>query len=103
MLVGVLFLFIFFIKMALTLASVFSVIDKKTSNSVIMQLEHETENGKEHPSKDTFKDKKASDENFVSVFEYRHIVIETNVLHNLEKSLYKQVYHPVIPTPPPNA
>jgi hypothetical protein len=100
--VVVLFMSIFVIKMAISLAPVFLCLDNKTVSAVIMQLEHESKNEKEDPDKETLKEKKFFDENFNHLVVYRPFIVETNILHNLEDSLYQQVYHPVVPTPPPN-
>lgn len=68
-----------------------------------MQLENETKNEKEDPEKDAFKEKQIFDETYLNFTVYRPFITETNILHNQENSLYTQVYHPVVPTPPPNA
>ncbi|GGH16119.1 hypothetical protein GCM10007352_25310 [Mucilaginibacter phyllosphaerae] len=89
--------------MAISVTPVFLCLDNKTVRAVIMQLEHETKNEKEDPEKDAFKEKKFYDENFFThLIVYRPFIVETNILHNQENSLYRQVYHPVVPTPPPN-
>lgn len=89
--------------MGISLAPLFSSIDSKTAAAVIMQLEQETKGDKDDLSKDTLKEKKAFDDQLLISFEHQHYIIELNVLYNLEKSLYIQTYHPVVPTPPPNA
>ena len=101
--IAALFMGIFIVKMIISIASVFLCMDNKTVRAVIMQLEHESKNEKEDPEKAAFKEKKFFDENVNHLTVYRPMVVENNILHNLEKSLYKQVYHPVVPTPPPNA
>ena len=97
-----LFISIFLIKMAISIAPVFLELNKKTVNAVILQQELETKSDKEDPGKDALKEKKFFDEDFTSLIEHKPLVVEINVLHNLENSLYIQVYHPVVPTPPPN-
>ncbi|MFD0792567.1 hypothetical protein ACFQZX_03000 [Mucilaginibacter litoreus] len=97
-----LFLGIFVAKMVISVAPVFLCLDNKTVRAVIMQLEHETKNEKEDPEKDAFKEKKVFDEDLNHLTIYRPFIAETNILHNQERSLYQQVYHPVVPTPPPN-
>jgi len=97
-----LFINVFVIKMAIAIAPAFLDLNKKTANTVVLQLELETKNDKEDPSKDSLKEKKFFDEYFTCLQEYKVLVVEFNRLHNLENSLYKQVYHPTIPTPPPN-
>lgn len=99
----ILFMFIFMTKMFISVAPVFMSLNNKTVNAAITQLEQETKGEKDSPEKDTSKDKKFCDEDFmVFTFEHLTIVEENNILHNQEKSLYTQVYHPVVPTPPPN-
>ena len=101
-LVSIVLLSVFFIKMSISLAPLFSFLDSETAHAVIMQLEQETKSEKEGADKDAFKEKKAFDEQLMVFFEYRPFIIETNILHNLENSLYIQEYHAVVPTPPPN-
>ncbi|MDB5024780.1 MAG: hypothetical protein JWP78_2535 [Mucilaginibacter sp.] len=98
-----LFLVIFLSKMAISLAPLFSLLNSKITASVIMQLEHETKTDKEEQGKDMFKEKKLNDDQLLSFFEYNSLSNEMKVLHALENSLYIQTYHPVVPTPPPNA
>ncbi|WDF54787.1 hypothetical protein [Mucilaginibacter sp. KACC 22063] len=99
----ILFMAIFNLKMFISVAPVFMSLNSKTVNAVITQLEQETKGEKESPEKDAAKEKKFCDEHFFS-YTYEHVAIieETNILHNQERSLYTQVYHPVVPTPPPN-
>jgi hypothetical protein len=100
--VTILFMSIFLVKMVISIAPVFLCMDNKTVKAVIMQLEHESKTEKDDLEKNTFKDKKSFDENINHIIAYTAYINEVNVLHNLENSLYKQVYHPVVPTPPPN-
>jgi hypothetical protein len=88
--------------MAIAVVPVFLDINKKTVSAVILQLELETKGDKDDPGKDALKEKKVFDEDYTYLYEYKLLVVETNLLHNLENSLYKQVYHPAVPTPPPN-
>jgi hypothetical protein len=97
------FMFIFCLKMALSVAPVFLNLDKKVVNAVIMQLEHDSKTDKDDLDKDLLKDKKAFDDSELYSAEYITFLVETKVLHNLEHALYTQIYHPVVPTPPPNA
>lgn len=97
------FISIFMIKMAVAIAPAFLDLSKKTANSVILQLELETKNDKEDPAKDSLKEKKFFDEYLTCLHEYKLLVVELNRLHNLENVIYKQAYHPTVPTPPPNA
>ncbi len=78
--------------------------DSKLAIAVIMQLEHESKAEKGDVDKDALKEKKACDEHFISFFEFSPVILqEVNILHNLEKTLPVQLYHPTVPTPPPNA
>jgi hypothetical protein len=101
--ITMLFMCVFVIKMTISVAPVFLCLDSKAVHAVIMQLELESKNEKEDPDKDTFKDKKVFDETYLHIVEFKSFIVENNILHNSENSLYKQVYHPVVPTPPPNA
>ena len=95
---------VFFIKMTIAVAPIFSMFDSRLAHAVIMQLEHENKSDKADPEKDAVKEKKSFDEHFLAFFEFRPVVLlESNVLHNLEKTLLVQLYHPTVPTPPPNA
>ena len=100
--VVIMFMSIFLMKMAISIAPVFLSLNNKNVSEVIMQLEHETKTEKDDPEKDAFKDKKFFDESLLSLTIYQPFMVETNVLHNLERSLYTELYHPVVPTPPPN-
>lgn len=99
------FLGIFLIKMAISVAPVFLMINNNTVNAVIMQLELEDKNEKDSSvEKGFFKYKKFFDEAItVHCYHITPILFETNMLHNLEQSLFVQTYHPIVPTPPPNA
>jgi hypothetical protein len=101
--IAVLFMSIFIVKMVISIAPVFLCLDNKTVKAVIMQLENETKSEKEDPEKNAFKEKKSFDENVNHIIAYTAYVTEERVLHNLENALYTQVYHPIVPTPPPNA
>lgn len=98
------FLGIFLIKMMISVAPIFLTLNNKTVNAVIMQLELEGKNEKDTTEKDLMKDKKFVDEDIVfHCYAITPILIETNILHNKEHALFLQTYHPVVPTPPPNA
>lgn len=101
--VAAFFILIFCVKMLISVAPVFLNFDDKVANAVIMQLEHESKTEKNDLEKDTLKDKKEFDEKYFHMVECITFVIENNILHNRENVLYKQLYHPVVPTPPPNA
>ncbi len=69
-----------------------------------MQLELEGKNEKDTTEKELMKDKKFFDEDLVlHCYKLTPILIENNILHNGEHALFVQTYHPVVPTPPPNA
>ena len=98
-----LFMFVFFTKMAISVMPLFSFLDSKIAIAVIMQLEHEDKTDKADPEKDAVKEKKAFDEHTFAYFEYRPVQLnDINKLHNQERSLLVKPYHPVVPTPPPN-
>ncbi|GAA4330592.1 hypothetical protein GCM10023149_35890 [Mucilaginibacter gynuensis] len=88
--------------MVISIAPAFLCLDNKAVSAVILQLENETKSEKESPDKDAFKDKKAFDEFYTHHIGYKPLVAEANILHNMEKSLYKKVYFPTVATPPPN-
>jgi hypothetical protein len=88
--------------MSISLVPLFSFLDSTTARAVIMQVEQESKTGKEDPEKNDLKEKKMFDEHFLAFFNCDHFLMETNYLHNLEHSLLIQLYHPVVPTPPPN-
>lgn len=97
-----LFMLVFLSKMIISVVPIFSFLDSKVAISVIMQLEQETKAEKESPDKDSFKEKKSMDEQLLTNFHYNALVLETNCLHNQEDALLVQLYHRVVPTPPPN-
>ncbi len=97
-----LFMLVFLSKMIISVVPIFSFLDSKVAISVIMQLEQETKGEKENPDKDSFKEKKSIDEHLLTNFHYNPLVLETNCLHNQEDALLVQLYHRVVPTPPPN-
>lgn len=101
--IGALFMFIFITKMAVAFVPVLFNLDGKDGSAVTLQLEHDSKTEKDDPEKDAFKEKKIFDETYLHSLDYLTFLAETEVLYNLEHSLFKQVYHPVVPTPPPNA
>jgi hypothetical protein len=100
--IGAMFMFVFVVKMSISLAPLFTFLDSNTARAVIMQLEQETKGEKENPDKDAFKEKKSFDEHLLALFHYDPFLLETNYLHNQEHALLVQLFHPVVPTPPPN-
>lgn len=103
-LISLMFIGIFLIKMSISLAPLFLLLNNKTVNAVIMQVELEGKDEKDNAEKDLFKDKKFFDGDLVQhCYTLTPILIETNILHNHEHNLFVQTYHPVVPTPPPNA
>lgn len=101
-LVAGLFLGIFLMKMAISLAPAFLYLDNQIVSSVILQLELESKADKDNPEKDTVKEKKVFDETYLHVLAYQSFLTGTKVLYSAEKCLYKQSNHPQVPTPPPN-
>lgn len=101
-LIVAMFLGVFVLKMAISLAPVFLYLDNKTVSAVILQLELETKSEKDNTEKDSFKEKKVFDEYDLHSVAFITFVAESNVLYNQEHSLLIQLYHPVVPTPPPN-
>jgi len=99
---SLLFMIVFSVKMIISVIPIFSLLDAKVVASVILQLEQETKGEKDNTEKDSFKEKKDFDEHIYSSFDYKPILVETNRLHNKEKALPVQLYHKVVPTPPPN-
>lgn len=97
-----LFISVFLIKMAIAVVPVFLDLNKKVVSAVILQLELETKSDKEDPGKDALKEKKFFDEEFTCLLEFRPLIVEINLLHNLEKPLYIEACYSVVPTPPPN-
>lgn len=96
------FMGVFMLKMAISLAPVFLYLDSKAVSAVILQLEQESKGEKDTPDKDLFKEKKVFDQYYFHSVDFITFVVETTVLHNKEHALYKQAYHPIVPTPPPN-
>jgi hypothetical protein len=96
---------IFISKMIISVAPAFLSLNNKTVNAVIMQLELENKNDKEDPDKEGGKDKKFFDEDFQHVYHpiQLPVLIETNILHNHEHSLYQPSHCPSVPTPPPDS
>jgi hypothetical protein len=101
--IGLLFMLVFTVKMCISLAPLFVFIDSSIAKAVIMQLEQETRDEKENVDKESFKAKKNFDDYLLAIFHFDPYLIETNYLHNREHTLLVQLYHPVVPTPPPNA
>jgi len=90
--------------MTISFAPSFFSSDSKDSNSAIVQLEHETKSDKEEQGKDLLKEKKLFDEQYnIGCLDHTAIRTATTILHTREHSLFVQTYHPVVPTPPPNA
>lgn len=97
-------MFVFALKMTVSVAPLLStVFDSGTTKAAIMQLEQENKGEKENTDKESFKEKKTFDEHLLAVFHFDPFLMETNFLHNREHALLVQLFHPVVPTPPPNA
>lgn len=96
-------MFVFALKMSVSTAPLlFTVFDSNVTKAAIMQLEQENKGEKENTSKESFKEKKTFDEHLLTVFHFDPFLIETNFLHNREHALLVQLFHPVVPTPPPS-
>lgn len=93
---------IFFVKMAISIAPVIFMMDKKVVNAVIMQLENETKSEKDSTDKEDLKEKKAFDEYYSQFIRIDFHVFQINSLHNQENLIYHNIFYPVVPTPPPN-
>jgi len=100
---SLLFMIVFAVKMSISLAPLITFLDSGTAKAVIMQLELENKGEKEIADKDAFKEKKTFDEHLLTVFHFDPFLIETSYLHNQEHTLLVQLFHPIVPTPPPNA
>lgn len=100
--ISFIFLFIFAVKMGLSVAPLFISLDKKSVNAVIMQLEHENSDAKKGDAKDLEKDKKGCDEKFTDIPTFIMITQAVSVrpIHDAADDL--PVFHPNILTPPPN-
>lgn len=96
-------MFVFAVKMSISLAPLFTFLDSGTVKAVIMQLEQENKGEKESTEKESVKGKTTFDAYLLGVFYFDPFLIETNYLHNREHALLVQLFHPVVPTPPPNA
>jgi hypothetical protein len=104
-LVCLLFMMIFMVKMIISVAPVFLVLNNKTVNAAIMQLEQENKSEKDDPDKEGGKEKKFFDEDFQYVYHAVHLHLEEEkptLLHACQQ-LYHETHHLAVPTPPPNA
>lgn len=102
--VCVLFMSIFISKMIISVAPAFLVLNNKTVNAVIMQLELENKNEKDDPDKESSKDKKFFDEDFQLVYNAVHVpvTVSINPLFRLKHPHYQSGHHLTVPTPPPD-
>lgn len=101
--ISMVFLFVFFAKMVISVMPLFSFVDSKMAVAVIMQLEHENKTDKDDFEKDFFKGKKGFDEHTLTAFVFKPLAsMESNALQTLEHTLLVRPFHPVVPTPPPN-
>ncbi|MBE7174840.1 MAG: hypothetical protein INR69_00460 [Mucilaginibacter polytrichastri] len=100
--ISILFLFIFAVKMGLSVAPLFISLDKKSVNAVIMQLEHDENEAKKGDAKESGKEKKGCDEHFayLPVFSTIAQPVSVQEIHDAAGDL--PAYHPNILTPPPN-
>jgi len=94
---------IFVIKMALSIASVFLSMDGKTVNAVINQLEQESKDEKDAGTKESFKIKKAIDEELLQfVFVPNLHTLTDQLPANTHTETFFDEHYPPVPTPPPN-
>ncbi|RZA03899.1 MAG: hypothetical protein EOP47_01360 [Sphingobacteriaceae bacterium] len=101
--ISMIFLFVFFAKMVISVMPLFSFLDSKLAVAVILQLEHENKSDKDDFEKDFLKEKKSFDEHTLSAFEFKPLALaESGALQTLENTLLVRPFHPVVPTPPPN-
>jgi len=102
--VCLLFMVIFMVKMIISVAPVFLVLNNKTVNAAIMQLEQENKGEKDDPEKEGSKEKKFFDEDLQYVYHAVQIQLEVEkpaLLHACQQ-LYHETHHLSVPTPPPN-
>ncbi|GAB3926813.1 hypothetical protein GCM10028827_18340 [Mucilaginibacter myungsuensis] len=99
------FIGIFVMKMGISVAPIFLAFNNnKVINAVILQLELEGKDEKDTTEKESAKEKKFFDEDLVMhCYAITPVLLENNLLHNQEHALPVQTFHPVVPTPPPNA
>lgn len=91
-------------KMIISVAPVFLVLNNKTVNAAIMQLEQENKSEKDDPDKEGSKDKKFFDEDFQCAYHavQIHLEVEKPALLHACQQLYHETHHLSVPTPPPN-
>lgn len=98
---GIFLISVFILKMLVAAVPVLLDINKTKINAAVLQLELDTKTDKEDPGKDLLKEKKFFDEYLTFLFEFKAFVAESDLLRNSENTLYTQLYHPTVPTPPP--
>ncbi|MGZ3754948.1 MAG: hypothetical protein ACXVAY_18770 [Mucilaginibacter sp.] len=104
--VCMLFIAVFAIKTSVCVIPALLSISNKEIKNALTQLELDNKTEKDSSEKDnTSKDflKKVCDDFNEHIPVFTALLIESNILHNRERSLYVELYHPVVPTPPPNA
>lgn len=97
-----LFLFIFFVKMVISIAPlIVKHCDKKSINAVIMQLEIENN------TKESDQAKEKVEKDYVNPLKF--LVLDSRFTQSLESKTptfndmgHKQSFYPAVPTPPPN-
>ncbi|WP_462266358.1 hypothetical protein [Mucilaginibacter sp.] len=97
-----LFTGIFMLKMLALVTPAFISLFSKTESSLVSAMEQESKTDKEDPDKDAFKEKKFFDENCFYYPEYRFVNCITVLEYSIHQHGCLQLYHPTVPTPPPN-
>ncbi|WP_155977962.1 hypothetical protein [Pedobacter glucosidilyticus] len=104
-LISALFLFIFAVKMGISVAPLIYSIDKETVNAAILQLELETHSKDHHTdhSKDIGKLLKYGSElNYIYEFCLNPIPTNANLKYFVKPRNYINSFFPSVLTPPPN-
>lgn len=100
---SILFLFVFFVKMGISIAPLLLSIDKETVSAVIMQLELENSKDTSENAKDLQKVfKKGSELNLIYEFAINPLSEESLLKYHFNSKEYTTSFYPSVPTPPPN-
>lgn len=102
--VSIVFLFVFTIKMGLSIAPLFFDLDKETVSAVILQLELETQGKDTNENlKDINKFVKKGSEIFSDYdIQFDPISIDSNLRFHTKARPYINSFYPSVLTPPPN-
>lgn len=97
------FLFVFFLKMGISVAPLLLSIDKETVSAAIMQLELENNKDTSENAKDLQKVfKKGSEINLIYEFAVNSFSEESRLKYHFSSKKYTTSFYPTVPTPPPN-